>query len=98
MTITKTQNGTDLLVAVEGRLDTMTAPEFETEMKSALADVANVTLDFEKLEYISSAGLRALLLVRKALYGKGNVKVINANNLVKEVFEVTGFINILDVQ
>ena len=98
MTITKTQNGTDLIVAVEGRLDTLTAPDFENEMKAVLDNVENVTLDFANLEYISSAGLRALLLVRKALYGKGEVKIINANDLVKEVFEVTGFINVLDVQ
>ncbi len=98
MTITKTQNGADLIVAVEGRLDTTTAPEFENEIKPLLDSVENVTLDFSKLEYISSAGLRALLQVRKGLYGKGGVKIINANDLVKEVFEVTGFINVLDVQ
>ena len=98
MTITKTQNGTDLVIALEGRLDTLTAPDFEAELKNSLDSVENLTLDFSKLEYISSAGLRALLLARKALYNKGSMKIVNANELVKEVFEVTGFDNILEVE
>ncbi len=98
MTVTKTQNGSDLIVAVEGRLDTTTAPEFENEIKPLLSSVENVILDFEKLEYISSAGLRALLQIRKSIYGKGGVKITKANELVKEVFEVTGFSSVLDVE
>ena len=93
MTITKTLNGTDLVVAVEGRLDTVTSPDFEAEMTDALKDVTSVTLDFEKLEYISSAGLRALLLVRTTLYNNANLK----NELVKEVFDVTGFKKIIPI-
>ena len=97
MTITKTLNGTDLVVAVEGRLDTVTSPDFEAEMTDALKDVTSVTLDFEKLEYISSAGLRALLLVRTTLYNNATLKIINANELVKEVFDVTGFKKIIPI-
>ena len=97
MTITKTQSGKDLTVALEGRLDTTTAPEFENEIKPLLGSVDNVILDFSNLEYISSAGLRVLLQIRKAVYDKGGVKIINANDLVKEVFEVTGFINVLNI-
>ena len=98
MTINKTQNGKDLTVTVEGRLDTTTAPEFERELKPLLGSVDNVVLDFSNLEYISSAGLRVLLQIRKAVYDKGGVKIVNANDLVKEVFEVTGFINVLNIE
>ena len=97
MTINKTQNGKDLTVAVEGRLDTTTAPEFERELKPLLGSVDNVVLDFSNLEYISSAGLRVLLSAHKKL-GKGGMKVINANDIVREVFEVTGFERVLNIE
>ncbi len=97
MTITKELNGSDLVMAIEGRLDTLTAPELETEFKTALKGVSSLSLDFGKLEYISSAGLRVLLLAVKTL-GEGCVKVVNANEIVKEVFEVTGFDQILSIE
>ena len=97
MKISKKQNGNALTMALEGRLDTLTAPEFEAEILS-LEGIEDLTLDFSKLEYISSAGLRVLLLAQKAMYGKGKMTVTNINKLVREVFEVTGFLNILNVQ
>ena len=97
MTITKTQNGTDLTLALEGRLDTMTAPELEAELGKSLEGADSLTLDFSKLEYISSAGLRVLLSAHKAMSAKGGMKVTNVNEIVQEVFEVTGFADILNI-
>ena len=98
MIITKKLNGDKLDIALEGRLDTMTAPDLEKELKDCLADVKELTIDMAKLEYISSAGLRTLLMAKKTLHNKGTVKVVNANDIVKEVFEVTGFDSLLDIQ
>ena len=98
MKIDKTQNGTHLAVALEGRLDTMTAPELEKELKAALSDVDSLTMDFGKLEYISSAGLRVLLSTHKALSAKGGMKIVNVNEIVREVFDVTGFSDILTIE
>ena len=98
MTINKTQNGKDLTIALEGRLDTMTAPELEAELNSSLKDAESLTLDFSKLEYISSAGLRVLLSAHKIMSGKGGMKVTNVNEIVREVFEVTGFADILTIE
>ena len=98
MTIEKKVNGTALEIALEGRLDTMTAPELEAELNQSLSSAESLTLDFSKLEYISSAGLRVLLSAHKAMSGKGGMKVIHVNEIVREVFEVTGFADILDIE
>ena len=98
MTITKTQNGTALTVALEGRLDTTTAPDLEKALRDSLDGVTNLTLDFTRLEYISSAGLRVLLSTHKAMAGKGGMKVTHVNEIVNEVFEVTGFADILTIE
>ena len=98
MTINKEINGTELRIAVEGRLDTMTAPELEAELRESLDTAESLILDFGKLEYISSAGLRVLLTAHKAMAAKGGMKVIHVNEVVQEVFEVTGFSDILDVE
>ena len=98
MTITKSLNDTSLTVAVEGRLDTVTAPDLERELQADLANVTDLTLDFANLEYISSAGLRVLLSAHKAMAGKGGMKVIHVNEVVQEVFEVTGFSDILTIE
>ena len=98
MTIEKKVNGTALEIALEGRLDTMTAPELEAELNKSLGSADSLTLDFSKLEYISSAGLRVLLSAHKAMSGKGGMKVTNVNEIVKEVFEVTGFADILNIE
>ena len=98
MTITKHQNGTNLEIALEGRLDTTTAPELEAELNQSMPGAESLTLDFGKLEYISSAGLRVLLSAHKAMAQKGGMKVIHANEIVMEVFEVTGFADILTIE
>ena len=97
MTITQTKNGTDLTVALEGRLDTMTSPELEQAMRTALDDVDTLTLDLANLVYISSAGLRVLLTLHKRMAGKGGMKVIHVGEIVQEVFDVTGFSGVLTI-
>ena len=98
MTISKTQNGTTLNIALEGRLDTTTAPDLEKELKSSLNGANELVIDFSKLEYISSAGLRVLLSAHKTMSAKGGLKITNVNDLVMEVFEVTGFSDILTIE
>ena len=98
MNITKKQNGSALVFALEGRLDTATAPELEQEVKTGLDGVTELTFNFENLEYISSAGLRVLLTAKKRLHGIGPVKVTHCNEMVKEVFAVTGFDQILTLE
>ena len=98
MTITKNMNGTTLEIALEGRLDTMTAPELEAALNDSVDGAESLTMDFSKLEYISSAGLRVLLSAHKAMTAKGGMKVTNVNEIVQEVFEVTGFADILTIE
>lgn len=96
MKITKHSEGTALEIALEGRLDTNTAPELEKELKESLGGMTDLTLDFAKLEYISSAGLRVLLSAHKTMQGRMTVK--NVNDIVSEVFDVTGFVDILNIE
>ena len=91
------ENGT-LTLAVEGRLDTTTSPELEAELNNSIADIKNLIFDFKKLEYISSSGLRVLLKAQKKMNGIGSMKICGASELVKEVFEVTGFSDILTIE
>ena len=98
MNITKNVNGTTLEIALEGRLDTMTAPELEAELNKDLGGAEKLTLDFGKLDYISSAGLRVLLSAHKAMITKGGMKVTYVNEIVQEVFEVTGFTDVLTIE
>ena len=98
MTINANMNGTTLEIALEGRLDTMTSPELEKELQGSLGEADSLTLDFSKLDYISSAGLRVLLSAHKAMVSKGGMKVTHLNEIVQEVFEVTGFSDILTVE
>lgn len=96
MKITKQLNGNTLKIALEGRLDTTTAPELEQEIKN-LDGVDALVMDFSKLDYISSAGLRVLLSAHKTMNKRGGMKVVNVNEIVSEVFEVTGFSDILNI-
>ena len=98
MTINKIRNGGELTVALEGRLDTTTAPELEAALKESLDRVSDLILDFEKLAYISSAGLRVLLSAQKIMNRQGSMKLIHVNEAVMEVFEVTGFSDILTIE
>ncbi|MBO4395288.1 MAG: STAS domain-containing protein [Eubacterium sp.] len=97
MTITKTGEGSDLTIALEGRLDTTTAPDLEKEVQESLGGVSNLTFDLKALEYISSAGLRVLLSAQKIMNKQGEMKITGANEAIMEVFEVTGFIDILNI-
>ena len=97
MQIHQTKNENALTVALSGRLDTMTAPELEAALKEALPGVTELTFDFEKLDYISSAGLRVLLSAQKTMNGQGSMKVVHANEMILEIFEVTGFTDILTI-
>ena len=98
MTINKTQEGGNLTIALEGRLDTMTSPELEAVLGASLESADQLTLDFSKLEYISSAGLRVLLSAHKRMAAKGGMKVLHVNDVVQEVFDVTGFSDILNIE
>ena len=97
MTVTKTQDGSAVTLNVEGRVDTTTAPQLEQEIQ-ALDAAQSLTVDLTKLEYISSAGLRVLLSAHKAFGKKGGLTVANANEAVMEIFEVTGFKDILNIK
>ena len=87
-----------LTVVLDGRLDTTTAPDFDAELNNALEGADSLVLDCEKLEYISSAGLRVLLAAQKVMNTRGGMKLIRVNDIVNEVFEVTGFANILTIE
>lgn len=95
MNITKESSGTALTVAVSGRLDTMTAPALEQELKAVFGKITELTLDLQELQYISSAGLRVVLSAHKAM--KGNLVIKNVNEVVMEIFDVTGFSDILTI-
>ncbi|MBQ3463094.1 MAG: STAS domain-containing protein [Clostridia bacterium] len=98
MNIVKDLNGTTLTIALEGRLDTTTAPAANKELET-LGNVENLIWDFEKLTYISSAGIRVLLIAQKAMNRKGGrMKVINSNEDVKEVFDVTGCYEVFTIE
>ena len=98
MTIKKELNGTSLCIAPAGRLDTTTSPDLEKELQESLEGVTDLTLDFAELEYISSAGLRVLLATKKKLGAEGSMKLVHVNEIVKEVFDVTGFSEILTIE
>ena len=98
MKINSNMNGTTLEIALEGRLDTTTAPELEQALKESLDSAQELIMDFSKLDYISSAGLRVLLSAHKTMRTKGGMKVTNVNEIVKEVFDVTGFADILTIE
>ena len=98
MTIQRTVNEKKLAIALEGRLDTMTAPELEAALDGALEGVEELTFDFEKLDYISSAGLRVLLSTQKTMNRQGVMKVLHANEMIREIFDVTGFSDILTIE
>lgn len=98
MTVNKNREGNALCVSVEGRLDTVTAPQLEASLKEEFEGLADLTIDLGELEYISSAGLRVLLLAQKTMSKQGNMVVRNVNETVKEIFDVTGFSDILTVE
>ena len=98
MDIIKTTEGTVLNLALEGRLDTTTAPQLETELKGSMDGVTELNMNFEKLEYLSSAGLRVILTAQKTMNKHGKMVIRHVNETIREVFEVTGFIDILTIE
>ncbi|MBQ9567210.1 MAG: STAS domain-containing protein [Lachnospiraceae bacterium] len=98
MEIVKKQDGSNLTISLEGRLDTTTAPQLETELKQSLDGVQALEFDLAKLDYISSAGLRVLLSAQKTMNKQGEMKVTGANDELKEIFDVTGFVDILNIE
>ena len=97
MKIDKNIEGNNLTITLEGRLDTNTAPDLEKEVES-LDGVENLIFDFKELEYISSAGLRIILALQKIMNNQGSMTIKNVNDDVKEVFEITGFSDILTIE
>ena len=98
MTIDKQQNGSELTLTLNGRLDTTTAPELETAIKENIAGITNLVMDFAGLEYLSSAGLRVILSAQKTMNRQGEMVIRNVNETINEVFEITGFIDILTIE
>ncbi|MBO4383907.1 MAG: STAS domain-containing protein [Clostridia bacterium] len=97
MNITKTKEGSRLTIALSGRLDTMTAPELEKAINDSIIGVDELVLDLKELEYMSSAGLRVLLSAQKKMKNVGSMTVRNVNEMIMEIFEVTGFADILTI-
>ena len=98
ITKTETNKGAGLVLSLDGRLDTTTAPQLEAELRSGLDGVQDLTIDMEKLVYISSAGLRVLLKAQKVMNKQGKMTVKNVSQEIKDVFEVTGFDELLNIE
>ena len=98
MNIEKNIAGSKLELVLEGRMDTTTAPILEEELKSVTEEIKELILDFAKLEYLSSAGLRVLLASQKQMNKQGKMVIRNVNEIIMEVFEVTGFVDILTIE
>ena len=101
MNITKELNGTELNISLEGRLDTISAPQLEKELRTLFdetSELSSLTLDFAKLVYVSSAGLRVILMAQKEMNKRGKMTIKNVNEVVMEVFEVTGFSDMLTIE
>lgn len=98
MNINLNKEGKSLTIELEGRLDTNTAPQLETSLKQNVGDCENLIMDFSKLDYISSAGLRVLLAAQKVMNNQGKMVIKNVNNTIMEVFEITGFTEILTIE
>lgn len=99
MALTINKSGSEnVTISLEGRLDTMTAPQLEKELEMILETVKELVFDFEKLEYISSAGLRVLLKAQKAMNKQGSMKLIHVSADIMEIFEITGFIDFLTIE
>ena len=98
MLISKEANGTSLTISLDGRLDTTTAPQLEAEITGGLNGVTNLIIDMEKLVYVSSAGLRVLLKAQKTMNKQGTMTVKIVSSEIKEIFEVTGFDELLNIE
>lgn len=98
MELKKDTQGTSFYITIEGRIDTTTAPHLEAELRSGISGITELYLDFEKVEYISSAGLRVLLSAQKVMNRQGKMVISHVNETVMDVFDVTGFVDILTIE
>ena len=98
MQINTVRNGSVLTLALEGRLDTLTSPELENTLKNSLSGIDSLVLDFSKVDYVSSAGLRVLLSAHKRMSAQGGMKMMNVNDGVMEILKMTGFADILSIE
>lgn len=98
MTINVNKEGEKLVLSPEGRIDTVTAPEFSKTIEDNIEGVKDLVIDFEKLEYISSAGLRVLLTTQKNMSKIGTMKLIHVSDVIMDVFNITGFVDILTIE
>lgn len=98
MNVVKTQNGSELLMEIEGGIDTTTAPELNEILSDSLGNIDSLILDFKKVDYISSAGLRVLLVTFKEMSKKGGMIIRHVNDNVMDIFQMTGFVNILTIE
>ena len=98
LNIEKKLDGNSLMITLEGRLDTITAPSLENELNESLSGITELVFDLKDLQYISSAGLRVLLTAQKVMNRQGSMVVRNASDDVKEIFDVTGFSDILTIE
>lgn len=98
MTIEKKINGDNATLKIAGRLDTQTAPQLETELNGIFPSCKDLTLDMADLEYVSSAGLRVILRAQKEMDTKGSMRITNVNDSIMEVFDITGFLDILTIE
>ena len=98
MTINKTVEGGKLIIAPEGRLDTMTSPQLDAELDNSLRGVSELVFDFAGLDYISSAGLHVLLKAQKAMNRQGSMVIRNVSDEIRDIFDVTGFLDIMTIE
>ena len=98
MTIKEIREGNTLTIKLDGRLDVLTAPEFGKFLESGLDEVTDLVIDLKDLNYISSAGLREMVTAQQLMAAQGSMKIINVNEIVKEIFEETGFIDFMDME
>ena len=98
MTIDRNVDGSKTQLKVSGRLDTSTAPELESTIDNFLSGVEELVMDFEGLEYVSSAGLRVILKAQKLMNKQGSMKIVNVNDTIMEVFDITGFADVLTIE
>jgi len=97
MKITQKTDGKKIIIALEGRMDTNTAPELETALRDHLDGIEELVIDMAALQYLSSAGLRVLLSAQKTMNRQGHMTVTNVNDTIMEIFEITGFADILTI-
>lgn len=98
MDIRTTMLNNEAILSLSGRLDTVTAPELENKINEIMPSISGLILDFSKLEYLSSAGLRVLLNTQKAMTGRGALVIKHVNDMIMDVFDMTGFSSILTIE